>query len=125
MIAFLLTQIAKLKAAVSSVDSALSPTAYSTPTMSTGATLASGGFVKIGNMVFVSMRVTTASSVSAICSALPAPLVSSQSITDAQGVVEVTTNASTPCYITKEGSMVFTSAVSTTPLIISCSYICA
>lgn len=100
----------------------LSPSEYTSPTMASNVTLASGGYAKIGKIVIVSMRITTSASITAICSNLPAPLVAS-GVADSQGVVELATNTQTPCYIAKNGSAIFSASVSTTPLIISGTYI--
>ena len=107
---------------LNALNSNLSPSGYTSPTMASNVTLASGGYAKIGKIVIVAMRVTTSGSTSEICSNLPTPLVAS-GVADTQGVVELATNTQTPCYIAKNGKAIFSSSVSTTPLIISGTYI--
>jgi len=102
----------------------LSPTAYTSPTMSSNVTLVSGGYVKIGRIVILAMRVSTSDSINSICAGLPTPLVAS-GVADSHAVVELAINSTTPCYVVKNGSVLLSSYVSATPLIISGVYISA
>ena len=114
---------------ISSINTALNPTGYTTVEVYTGRdiTITFGGYIKIGKLVIVTLRCTINTAVvanNAIFSGLPIPLGSS-SLSAGAFAISLQNNQKVNIGITVEGNISTTENVSTGNLVITGCYISA
>jgi hypothetical protein len=105
--------------------SLLSPTDYSTPTVSSNITLRSGGYCKIGNVAMLCVRINISEALAygdAIFTGLPLP-VSNTSLSLNTKVVYAANDSGVNIGITREGNLVAQEAIPVSAITINCTYL--